>query len=182
VSEELVRRWKFHWAWEDDKEEQWLEAQARAGLHLVRATPFCRYTFRRGPGQAMAYRLDYNRRVGSDPSYRRLFEDAGWEHALSCMGWEYWRKPVQPGARAEIFSDSASKIEKYKRVLGLIVLANVPNAVNLAVLPAAWHTPASASFTGGVAYGLMTGLALLSLYGASRILRRMRQLRAGVPS
>jgi len=67
-------------------------------------------------------------------------------------------------------------------VLGLIVLANVPNAVNLAVLPAAWHTPASASFTGGVAYGLMTGLALLSLYGASRILRRMRQLRAGVPS
>ncbi|HZX27188.1 MAG TPA: DUF2812 domain-containing protein [Telluria sp.] len=182
MSDELVRRWKLHWVWEDDKEERWLEAQARQGLHLVHATPLCFYTFRRGAAQEMAYRLDYNRQARRDPSYRRLFEDAGWEHAESCMGWEYWRKPVQAGAQAEIFSDNASKLEKYKRVLGLVVLVNVPNLVNLSVLPATWHTPTSESFTGGFAYGLMTGLALLSLYGASRILLRMRQLRSGMPA
>jgi hypothetical protein len=47
--------------------------------------------------------------------YIQLFEDAGWEYISEMGGWQYFRKHITPGEQAEIFTDSASKIQKYKR-------------------------------------------------------------------
>jgi hypothetical protein len=49
--------------------------------------------------------------------YLQLFKDAGWEYVGEMNGWQYFRKPVEAGNSAEIFTDNESKIQKYKRFL-----------------------------------------------------------------
>ena len=182
MSEQLVRVGKFFWAWQDEQREQWLRDLAREGLHLAEISVTGHY-FRRGPRQDVVYRLDYNRDAGSDPEYRTLFEDAGWELAATCMGWQYWRKPAGAGPAPEIFTDRASKVAKNKRLLGLIVVANVPNLVNLAVNPALWDPGRfSSPWTQRIVLGLMIGLALISAYAVANLYRRIRALRGAMPA
>jgi hypothetical protein len=53
--------------------------------------------------------------------YLQLFEDAGWEHVGAMGGWQYFRKEAREGETPEIYTDAASKIKKYQRVLLLLV-------------------------------------------------------------
>ncbi len=111
--------YQFHWfwPWQDEQEERWLSAMARQGLHLVSVHLFGRYEFETGQPREMVYRLDYRNPAKTEQDdYLRLFADAGWEHAGQWYSWQYFRKPVQPGEEAEIFTDVDSKIAKYRRV------------------------------------------------------------------
>ncbi len=61
----------------------------------------------------------YKKELGE---YLQLFTDAGWEHLGRLGGWQYFRKAVQPGEQAEIFTDVDSKIQKYSRVMMFLVI------------------------------------------------------------
>lgn len=126
---------RLFFAWEDDKEERWLEQLAAEGWHLLRGGIVFR--FRRGEPAQVRYRLDYRERFKLDRSeYYGLFRDAGWEHVGDFINWHYFRSPAGSGA-PEIYSDTASRVEKYRRLLWLMLVVavmNVPSALNLLVL------------------------------------------------
>jgi hypothetical protein len=113
---------KWFWAWQDDREEQWLAEMSRQGLHLQHAGAFGQYTFKRGTPREYAYRLDFVANARKNPDYYQLFQDAGWEHVGDMGGWQYWRKEIVEGRVPEIFTDNASKILKYQRLIGFLVI------------------------------------------------------------
>lgn len=174
MSSDKVVRYKFHFVWQDDKEERWLREMARQGLHLVKATPFCRYTFQRGAPADVAYRLDYGR-GRNDDSYYQLFQDAGWELVLSCMNWKYWRKPVN-GSEPQIFTDPASKAARLRRVRSTLVAVGIPS-IFAASNPIYLHHAHTMSIGSYIALALIVGtLAALYVYGYRNLTRRIREI------
>ena len=124
-----VRVFKFFWADQDVAQEQWLRAMAKQGLHLKSLNALCVWTFEKGEPADMAYRVDFP--SSNDKHFDQLLEDAGWEKAAVLLGWHYWRKPVEAGVEPEIFTDSASKTQKFKTVLAAICLSTMPITVML---------------------------------------------------
>ncbi|MFZ6673183.1 DUF2812 domain-containing protein [Undibacterium sp. Xuan67W] len=122
----IVKKFKFHWLWQDDKLEQWLQEMASQGLHLQSVNIFCIYTFVLGSPEEVSYKLDFVTGIKRDEAYFDLFRDAGWEHVLEITGWQYWRKPITSSRIPEIFTDAASKIQKYKRALYVLGFAILP--------------------------------------------------------
>src|SRR5512137_466287 len=118
----IIRKSKWFWAWQDDREEAWLGEMSRQGLHLRHPGPFGQYTFEQGEPSEFVYRLDFVANARKNPDYYQLFRDAGWEHAGELGGWQYWRKEVRGGKVPEIFTDNASKIQKYQRLLGYLFI------------------------------------------------------------
>lgn len=117
--------WKFRWfwAWQDDREEEWLGSMSRAGWHLDKFRYPGVYFFRKGEQKNFAYRLDFQTsRMKDRDAYLQLFHDAGWEHLGNMSAWEYFRKEAKPGEEPEIFTDPESKILKYQRVLRFLVI------------------------------------------------------------
>ena len=122
MTETIIRKKKWFWAWNDDKEEAWLREMAQRGLHLHKVAPFGEYQFVQGEPRDIVYRLDYIPANKKDEHYFQLFTDAGWEHFGEMMGWQYWRKAVENGQSPEIFTDAESKIQKYQRLLGWLII------------------------------------------------------------
>jgi hypothetical protein len=122
MSKNLIIKYKWFWAWQDDNEEQWLSEMARQGLILNEPGYFGRYQFTKDEPQEVAYRLDFVTSSNKKEDYFQLFRDAGWEHVGEMGGWQYWRKPVQDGKIPEIFTDADSKIQKYRRLLGFMAI------------------------------------------------------------
>ncbi len=115
---ETIKRARWFWPWQDAKEEAWLESMAQGGWLLKSVGLPCVYMFERSEPTAYTYRLDY---MPADKAqwdeYRQIFDDAGWEYIGEMPNWRYWRKQVAVGETAEIFTDTESKIRKYRRML-----------------------------------------------------------------
>ena len=116
---------KWFWAWEDEKEEAWLRQMSQAGWHLQKVRFPTLYRFQAGEPRDYVYRLDFHRDRKDHAAYLQLFQDAGWAHLGEYASWQYFRIEAQGGQAPEIYSDTASKLQKYQRVL----------AVQVALLP-----------------------------------------------
>lgn len=112
-----VTKFKWFWAWQDDKQEAWLEEMSRGGLHLKDHKAFSRYVFVVGEPTDYTYRMDFDQSSGKNSDYVNLIEDAGWEHVMTLAGWQFWRIAAGEGKSAELFTDAESKVRKYKRLL-----------------------------------------------------------------
>lgn len=108
---------RWFWAWNDDKEERWLEQMARGGWHLV-SGPFL-YTFEKGVPAEVRYRLDYQSDAKGIDEYLRLCRDSGWERVFHFAGWQYMR--TASSEAPEIYTDDASRVAKYQRLLAICV-------------------------------------------------------------
>jgi hypothetical protein len=175
MSGETVVRYKVHFVWQDDKEEDWLREMARQGLHLVKANMLCRYVFRRGAPADIAYRLDYRNAHRKDAGYYQLFQDAGWEHVLSCMGWEYWRKAAD-GAEPQIFTDAASKAARMRRVRSTLVAVGIPSLVAASNPVYLHHSHSLSSATHIGLAAIVVTLAALYMYGYFKLTKRIREM------
>jgi hypothetical protein len=180
TSETTTRRvFRVFSAWHDDRKEAWLSEMARQGWHLQRAR-FISYTFERGEARDIVYKLDYRPLKKRDrDEYEGLFRAAGWEHVCECSSWHYFRTPAIAGASPDIFSDTESRVAKYKRLLTLfIVLIPVLNIgfMNLRRTPrpeeSSWQF--TAHNLGLVGYAV---LALVWTYMIIRLCRRIWVLR-----
>ncbi len=174
MASETKRLFRWFWPWQDEQEEAWLSSVAgERGLHLVSLAPPGIYTFRVGEPQPMIYRLDYQYLKGQDrPGYLQLFLDAGWEHVGQMSNWHYFRRPQVAGEENEIFTDPASKAEKYRRVLPFLMLITIVLVTQLnSSLYSRWPS------TGlEVIRCLLFGMLMLLLYSIIRIGLRIRQL------
>jgi hypothetical protein len=168
----MEKRFKWFWAWQDDKEETWLSEMAENGYHLDYVTYPCIYQFRRGEPARFVYRLDYQTLKTKDrESYLQLFADAGWEHVGKMVGWEYFRKSYQNGEAPDIYSDVESKVGKYRRIMTYLVIF-LPILIIL--------KPDSADRTGPsslVIEGLFFILFLIYSYAIIQLARRIRHLK-----
>lgn len=117
-----LRKFKFFLAWEDEKEEHWLNEMALSGWKLISIIFPGIYVFEAAPPANTVYRLDFNTDSKNVADYLGLFEDAGWEHVTAYGSWHYFRIAARPGEAPEIFSDNASKIAKYQRVMLILVV------------------------------------------------------------
>jgi Protein of unknown function (DUF2812) len=118
MAKNFFTRFRWFWAWQDEKEEAWLGKMSKQGYHLSSIGFPGFYTFNKGEPKEYVYRLDYqNFRKKDRQEYLQLFRDAGWEHLGEIAAWQYFRKEARPGETNEIFTDKESKIGKYKRVI-----------------------------------------------------------------
>ena len=118
MNTQTIKRTRWFWPWQDEKEEAWLEKMSQQGWHLKAVQLPCVYTFNKGNPSAYTYRLDY---MPADktklPEYLQIFQDAGWEYIGEMSNWRYWRKLAVAGETPEIFTDRESKLRKYNRLL-----------------------------------------------------------------
>lgn len=176
-----VRIFKLFWADQDEQQEAWLRAMAQQGLHLVKVNPFCFWTFQRGESADIVYRVDFPN-ASQDPAFRQLMQDAGWSLAATTVGWHYWRTQAVGGKAPELFSDTASKIQKFRQRLGVFVATSMPLFVTFIVLdmPARLSrisTPFAVAYCAALAVFL-----LIMPYTIVRLLRRIRQLGGSLPA
>ena len=117
-----LKRTRWFWPWQDEKEEAWLGEMSQGGWHLKSVRLPCVYTFTKGDPSPKIYRLDYMPvNKAKNQEYLQIFQDAGWEYVGEMSNWRYWSKLVGPGETPEIFTDNESKIKKYQRMLAYMV-------------------------------------------------------------
>lgn len=157
--------------WNDRKEEAWLREMAREGWHLEKIGVFS-YVFRKGRPADIVYRLDFQVGKFDVKEYLGIFRDAGWEHAGRSGAFYYFRTPAG-GGNPDIFTDKASRIAKYRRMLLLFFIFLIPT-FNAATNLAARHE--SGAFW--VAVRIFQAVTTLFLaYGLVRILARIGRLK-----
>lgn len=122
MNAQLKKQWHWFWPWQDEQEETWLRQMAQSGWHLQSIGFPGVYTFAAGEPRDDVYRLDYLKERKDFAAYVQLFADAGWERVGEYNHWQYFRARNTGGPPPEIFTDTTSKILKYRRVMnGLVV-------------------------------------------------------------
>ncbi|WP_127534339.1 DUF2812 domain-containing protein [Paenibacillus kobensis] len=179
-------RTRVSFVWNYEKDEQWMTDLSAQGLHLVKPG-IVRSRFEKDTDRRYVYKVDYHQlKKGEElKSYLALFEDMGWEHVSSYMGWHYFRKPYAEGESYEIYTDRTTIIQLWKRVQTtflMILLANIPililNLVNM--FETADRSEVISSTIASVS-GFQTTVALLLLYGWFRFQNKIKQLSTDSP-
>jgi hypothetical protein len=125
MSSATVKKFLWFWFEQDVEQEQWLREMAQQGLHLQKRNSLQQWTFVKGEPADIVYAVDYdNKRM--TPEYRLRLENAGWEHALDSLGWQYWRAPTVNGRAPEIFTGPGNKQAKFKRLLAFSLFGALP--------------------------------------------------------
>lgn len=123
---DTMRKFHWFWPWNDEQEETWLREMSGQGWHLESVALPGRYRFARGEPVDFVYRLDYFLGRADSTNYRQLFKDAGWDHVGQMGGWQYFRQEAAKDKLLEIYTDDASKVTMYQRImLFLIILVPV---------------------------------------------------------
>ena len=170
---------KIFWAWEFEKEEEWLNEFAKKGYALT-DVGFCRYDFEPCDPGAYEYRLEF---LDHFPSHKdsadhiRFMNETGAECIGSVLRWAYFRKTAQDGT-FQIYSDMDSKINHLKRIRAflwaLVALEFTVGLLNLSI-----GVADSSAFNIGVALPNLL-LGFLILYGTltyTRVINRLKKER-----
>ena len=167
---EQKRFFKIFGAWNDEGEEAWLSQMAQRGWHLVRpALGF--YPFVQGEPKNIVYRLDYKSSDKDMAEYVQLFADAGWQHVGAMGGWQYFRKEAAEGESPEIYTDNTSKVQKYQRVMMLLVIFLPIFLITLS------RSQEHASVFMDVVKVIHAGLLVVYVYAMVRLMLRIQQLK-----
>ncbi len=169
-----IKKFKWFWAWQDEKEEAWLHEMATQGLHLQTVGAPGSYTFEVGAPRNDTYRMDFITERKDYENYLQLFKDAGWEHLGETGGWQYFRTKSEGQTIPEIYTDQDSKAQKYQRLITILVVF-LPVFITLTTRP----IDSSSAFVGLYFAGKMLGTFLMFLYVVAiiKIFQRIQQLK-----
>jgi len=165
-----MTKFKWFWAWDDEKEETWLRDMSKQGWHLTSVSIPTIYKFEQGFAKDYVYRMDYIRDRIDYANYLQLFHDSGWDHMGEMNGWQYFRKEALNGEELDIYSDKESKASKYQRILLLMVII-LPIMINGLLILTRNNTLTQ---TLGILY---LGFFFTYIYGTTRILMRIGKLK-----
>lgn len=174
MENQTMHKYKWFFAWNDDKEEAWLSKMAREGWHLQSLGLPGSYTFAAGEPREDVYRLDYIINRKDYQQYLQLFRDAGWEHVGELGGWQYFKTRQQGSQMPEIYTDNASKAQKYARVLVFLIIF-LPIYVNLVTRT----VPMDSNYYDfySIAKLVMSLIIVLYVYAMVRLIVRINRLR-----
>ena len=167
---------KCFWAWNFDKEENWLNEMSAKGLQLCKVG-FCRFVFEEGLPGEYAYRLELlNKRLKHSASvqYIRSIEDTGAEHIGSVLNWVYFRKKTD-GNGFDFFSDNNSRIQHLSRILSILGILSVINIFSGFNQIVSWTSS-------GISINLITAIINFAVggllgYGSIKIFSKQRKLK-----
>lgn len=168
--------YKCFFAWNFDKEEDWLNKMAAKGLILV-AVGFCKYIFEEcipGEYNVRLELLENNATHAESQRYIEFVEETGGEYIGSIMRWVYFRGKTDNG-EFNLYSDSTSRIKYLNRVLislGIISITNI--SIGLSNI--------SIHFLGGLYINFIFSIFSLSLalfagYGFFRVFQKKSKLK-----
>ncbi len=127
MEKKTVRKWM--WAWNFDKEEEWLNQQAQNGW-VLDGLGFCTYHFVKCEPDEYTVRMEMKpmKELGSNcDDYIRFLEETGAEYIGRMVQWIYFRKKTELGT-FDLFSDLDSRIahlDKIAKMMLIILFANL---------------------------------------------------------
>lgn len=124
MERKTIRKW--FWAWDFDKEEEWLEEMARNGWTLD-GVGFCTYHFIKTEQGEYSVRLQYLPIAEENGDYTSLLQESGAERVGRMVQWVYYRKKTADGP-FQLFSDLDSRIthlDKISKLMLIIAIANL---------------------------------------------------------
>ena len=169
-----ISKFKWFWAWQDEKEEAWLNNMAREGWHLKRLGIPGAYIFESGEPRNDQYRMDFITNRKEYQNYLQLFKDAGWEHLGEMGGWQYFRTKVEGNSIPEIYTDQDSKASKYQRLL-IVLIIFLPMMTRFITQPIDPDRALTDLYMTGKF--IMSLLMIVYAYAMVMILRRILQLK-----
>ena len=173
MTNRTIKKYKWFWAWQDEKEEVWLREMSNRGYHLSSIVLPGIYNFTVTKPRDYVYRLDYQPYSKRDKNeYLQLFRDAGWEHIGEMAAWQYFRKEAVQDETPEIFTDIESKTAKYKRLITYLFILLLPIWTIVIIQ---W-TENPFEWLVGIKIFIVI-VAMFLLYGVIRIAIRIKQLR-----
>ena len=118
---------KIFFAWNEDKEREFLEEMALKGYRLVKVQ-FGKYTFAEDKAKKLIYQFDFRGfDKMSEQEYLQIYEDAGWSFISRIGGWYYFSREWNPeGLDLSLFNNNQSKRVKYKRLIIFLLLTGFP--------------------------------------------------------
>ncbi len=118
----MIRERKMFFAWQQQKEKNYLEKKAMEGL-LLKKMGLGYYDFEESEPKDMVYEFDF-RMINKKQleEYLEMFQD--WEMVIHYGGWFYFRK--ERTLNNEIYNDFDSKKNMFTRLLGFLLLAGFP--------------------------------------------------------
>lgn len=140
---QVIRKW--FWAWEFDKEEQWLNDMAAKGKALVSAR-YATYEFEDSAPGEYAVRLEMREHAPDSPEgqqYIEFVESTGAEYVGRVMKWVYFRKKTADG-EFELHGDNATRIKHLQGIIRLLLpltAANVGVGLYNLGIGIAWNSP-----------------------------------------
>ncbi|MEC0712147.1 DUF2812 domain-containing protein [Bacillus haynesii] len=123
MSKKRKRKFRFFLAWQDRKEENWLNEMAKKGWMLKSFFLFF-YIFEKTKPSNTVYRLDYKTTSNLDQEeYIHIYEDAGWKHVTQFLNWHYFAADPSQVQTNVIYTDRESEAEKYNGLLKVLYAA-----------------------------------------------------------
>ncbi|MBE5801898.1 MAG: DUF2812 domain-containing protein [Clostridiales bacterium] len=122
MERQVIRKW--FWAWDFEKEEQWLNTMASSGWVLDKVS-FCTYTFVRCEPGEYTVRLEMR---NPDNDYVSFMEETGAEYIGRIVQWIYFRKKTEHG-RFDLFSDLDSRISHLDKIGKMMLAVGMANIV-----------------------------------------------------
>jgi len=171
------RFFKLFWVWQDDKEEAWLRDMARQGWHMTGIDFPGRYSFTAGEPRDDVYRLDFNTDSKNWASYQQLFEDTGWEFVTTFGSWHYFRTTARPGEDTEIYTDNASKVAKYQRVIAILIVFFPVLVIFQRSSQSLGNQSSLAEVVEFVLFLVWSAILILYIYAMLKLIRRISQLK-----
>lgn len=123
MERKTIRKW--FWAWDFDKEEEWLENMARNGW-VLDGVGFCTYHFIKTEPGEYSVRLQYLPIAEENTDYTNLLEESGAERVGRMVQWVYYRKKAADGP-FQLFSDLDSRITHLDKIAKLMLIIAVAN-------------------------------------------------------
>lgn len=69
-----------------------------------------------------AYYLDFVLQSRDVNTQVRVYQEAGWSHVAHLGSWHYWRRELKDGETSEFHTSHAARLEKYQRILGILII------------------------------------------------------------
>ncbi len=164
-----ISRFRWIWAWDFDKEEEWLNTMAASGWTLYKVG-YCMYYFERTEPDEYTVRLEMHDR---DDAYISFLEETGAEYIGRVTKWIYLRRKSELGS-FELFSDIDSRIAHLGRIATLLRVLGYMNII-IGIFNSIGYNSRFAWMNLTVACLLMYGLGRIT--GKKDDLERERNLR-----
>lgn len=133
----MMKYFKFHklfFAWEYEKEEEWLREMNKKGFEFVDYKLPCVYRFRSVEPKDVIYKLDYNPCWSKDgDNYLDFVEECGWHYCYNKLGWNYFKCDADKCISEELYSSPEDKVKVLSRIKRLIIVATIIESILLGI-------------------------------------------------
>lgn len=117
---------KIFFVWQEKEERKFLEDMALNGYILTKYK-LGKYYFKEETPREVIYQFDFKGIDNiSEKEYLQIYEDSGWNNVKAGGGWYYFYIDKKENIDTHIFSNNKSVIQKYRRVLGFLMLTGFP--------------------------------------------------------